>query len=122
VLFKNSDFKEKKKRKATTVTEQPIAPTLEEVLTYFELKANGRINDWRGAAQRFFDYFEAVGWRDTHNRRITRWDSRANSWISDEEERQKTKLHHANNQSDRFSERRGTEPTAKSRKGFKGTL
>lgn len=99
-------------------------PTLDEVKEYFlSHDADKRLENWEECAQRFYDYFNAVDWIDKNGRRITRWDSRANSWIIDDEKREKENI--AKNeikQQDRFSERRGTEPTAKSRKGFKGTF
>lgn len=99
-------------------------PTLDEVKEYFlSHDADKRLENWEECAQRFYDYFNAVDWIDKNGRRITRWDSRANSWIIDDEKREKENI--AKNeikQQDRFSERRGTEPTATSRKGFKGTF
>lgn len=65
-------------------------PTLEEVLEYFlSQDADKRLENWEESARRFYDNFNAVEWRDKFNRRITRWDSRANSWILDDEKRQK---------------------------------
>ena len=99
-------------------------PTLDEVKEYFlSHDADKRLENWEECAQRFYDYFNAVDWIDKNGRRVTRWDSRANSWIIDDEKREKENI--AKNeikQQDRFSERRGTEPTATSRKGFKGTF
>ena len=99
-------------------------PALEEVLQYFlSQDADKRLENWEESARRFFDNFNAVDWRDKYNRRITRWDSRANSWIIDDEKRQKERITpNETKQADKFSERRGTEPSATSRKGFKGTL
>ena len=99
-------------------------PSIDEVKEYFlSHDADKRLENWEECAQRFYDYFNAVDWIDKNGRRITRWDSRANSWIIDDEKREKENI--AKNeikQQDRFSERRGTEPTATSRKGFKGTF
>lgn len=68
----------------------PTTPTLEEVLDYFlSQDADKRLENWEESAKRFFDNFNAVDWRDKYNRRITRWDSRANSWILSDESRQK---------------------------------
>ena len=99
-------------------------PSLEEVRRYFLSRdADKRLANWEESAQQFYDNFTAVDWRDKYNRRINRWDSRANSWIFYDEKRQKEKTAtNETNQTDRFSERRGTEPNATSRKGFKGTL
>lgn len=72
------------------VTFEP--PTLDEVRRYFlSQDADKRLENWEESAQRFFDNFTAVDWRDKYNRRITRWDSRANSWIIDDEKQQKRK-------------------------------
>lgn len=69
-------------------------PTLDEVRRYFlSQDADKRLENWEESAQRFYDYFSAVDWRDKYNRRITRWDSRANSWIVDDEKQQKRKQH-----------------------------
>ena len=99
-------------------------PSIDDVKEYFlSHDADKRLENWEECAQRFYDYFNAVDWIDKNGRRITRWDSRANSWIIDDEKREKENI--AKNeikQQDRFSERRGTEPTATSRKGFKGTF
>lgn len=121
-LFAEEDRK-KKKAKAAKDPPPPF-PTLEEVLQYFlSQDADKRLENWEESARSFFDNFTAVDWRDKYNRRITRWDSRANKWILDDEQRQKERSKpNENRQSDRFSERRGTEPESKSRKGFKGTL
>lgn len=112
-------------RKSPPRTKPPFTPpTLDEVKEYFlSHDADKRLENWEECAQRFYDYFNAVDWIDKNGRRITRWDSRANSWIIDDEKREKENI--AKNeikQQDRFSERRGTEPTATSRKGFKGTF
>lgn len=99
-------------------------PSIDDVKEYFlSHDADKRLENWEECAQRFYDYFNAVEWIDKNGRRVTRWDSRANSWIIDDEKREKENI--AKNeikQQDRFSERRGTEPTATSRKGFKGTF
>lgn len=107
----------------TTTKDLPPAPTFEEVRNYFLLQdADKRLDNWEESARRFFDNFTAVDWRDKYNRRITRWDSRANSWILDDESRKQKDRQHEINQSDRLSERRGTIPGAKDRKTFNGTL
>lgn len=113
------------KRKSTPRTKPSFTPpSIDDVKEYFlSHDADKRLENWEECAQRFYDYFNAVDWIDKNGRRITRWDSRANSWIIDDEKREKENI--AKNeikQQDRFSERRGTEPTATSRKGFKGTF
>lgn len=82
---------EKKTRKRPIQSKSPPpTPTLNEVLVYFlSQDADKRLENWEESARRFFDNFNAVDWRDKFNRRITRWDSRANSWILDDETRQK---------------------------------
>jgi hypothetical protein len=119
-LFAEDEKKTRKPKAQKTPPSPP--PTIEEVTAYFERQSAGRLADWQGSAQRFFDHFSSVGWMASNNRRIERWESRANLWILDDEGRQK-QYSHATIQSDnKFSERRGTEPTAKSRKDFNGTL
>ena len=85
---------EKKTRKKPTQSKSPPpAPTLDEVLDYFlSQDADKRLENWEESARRFYDNFNAVDWRDKYNRRITRWDSRANSWILDDESRQKERI------------------------------
>lgn len=124
VLFSVEEKKAARRKPQTANATPPPPPTLEEVMQYFQSQDAGkRLENWEESARRFFDNFTAVGWRDKFNRRITRWDSRANSWILDDEQRQKEKKRpNEVRESDRFSERRGTEPEAASRKGFKGTF
>lgn len=123
-LFAEED-KRAARRKPKAVKDPPAPPpTIDEVLKYFlSQEADKRLENWEESARRFYDNFTAVDWRDKFNRRITRWDSRANSWILDDEQRQKEKKRPSEiKQTDKFSERRGTEPDTASRKGFKGTL
>ncbi len=123
-LFADEGRKAAKKKAPPKPKTDFEPPSLEEVRRYFlSQDADKRLANWEESAQRFYDNFTAVDWRDKYNRRITRWDSRANSWILDDEKRQKEKTAtNETNQTDRFSERRGTEPNATSRKGFKGTF
>ena len=73
---------------------QPSFPTLEDVKRHFlSVDAPNRIENWEQSAIRFYENFSAVGWRDKYNRLITRWDSRANSWILSDEEKQKKEKH-----------------------------
>lgn len=115
--------KQLKKPKASKDPPPPF-PTLEEVKRYFQSQdADMRLENWEESARRFFDNFNAVGWRDKFDRRIIRWDSRANNWICDEEKREKEiKSRDETKQADRFSQYGRTEPSSKSRKGFKGTF
>lgn len=91
------------RRKSKASKDPPSAPpTLEEVMQYFlSQDADKRLECWEESARRFFDNFNAVDWRDKFNRRITRWDSRANSWILDDEQRQKEKKQNERFQTDR---------------------
>lgn len=123
-LFAEED-KRAARRKPKAIKDAPAPPpTIDEVLKYFlSQEADKRLENWEESARRFYDNFTAVDWRDKFNRRITRWDSRANSWILDDEQRQKEKKRpNEIKQTDKFSERRGTEPDTASRKGFKGTF
>ncbi|MCM1454360.1 MAG: hypothetical protein NC193_07500, partial [bacterium] len=118
-----ADEEKKPRRKARAKDPPPPPPTFEEVRQYFLTHdADTRIENWEESCQRFFDNFTAVDWRDKFNRRITRWDSRANSWILDDEKRQKETKTHESKQADRLSGRRGTEPAATGRKGFNGAF
>lgn len=63
---------------------EPVYPTLEEVIAYFE----GKLPDWEQQARKFFYFFDALGWKNNNGAKIERWDSRANSWIMDEQAKQ----------------------------------
>lgn len=123
-LFAEEEKRAARKKPKASKDPPPPPPTLEEVLQYFLSRdADKRLENWEESARRFYDNFNAVDWRDKYNRRIIHWDSRANSWILDDEKRQKERITpNESEQGDKFSGRRGTEPTATSRKGFKGTL
>lgn len=123
-LFADEDKRAARRKPKASKDPPPPPPTLEEVLQYFlSQDADKRLANWEESARRFYDNFTAVDWRDKFNRRITRWDSRANSWILDDEQRQKEKDRtNETKQPDRLSEFRGTESSATSRKGFKGTF
>lgn len=112
----------KQKKQKKSKDPPPPPPTLDEVLNYFRSQdADKRLENWEESARLFYDNFTAVDWRDKFNRRITRWDSRANSWILKDEQRERRYKDEVK-QGDRLSERRGTEPSAKSRKDFNGTF
>lgn len=117
------DFgREKKTRKPKS---PPEPPTLEQVMRHFlDNNADTRLLDWESSARLFYDTFNADGWINKYGRRITNWESQANNWIfyREEEEKKQKKRIDETKQGDRFSERRGTEPDAQSRKGFKGTF
>ena len=90
-LFDDEE-KKSKKRKSPPKPRAPefVPPSLEDVRRYFlSQDADKRLENWEESAQRFYDNFTAVGWHDKYNRRITRWDSRANSWILDDEKQHK---------------------------------
>lgn len=117
------DFgKEKKSKRKSRTKEQPIPPTLEEVLEYFRTHAETRLKDWQTSGTLFFDTFNADGWVNKYGRHIQNWDSEANKWIYYQEQREKTNTTNETKQTDRFSERRGVEPSNPKRKGFKGTF
>jgi hypothetical protein len=99
----SNDFKNSVKRNGTV---NVAPPTNDEIVAYFRLNAAKRINDWQGSAQRFFDYFAAVDWRDKYNRRITSWTSRANNWIADELQ-QSLKSNYNENRQNSTDSRRG---------------
>lgn len=86
--------------------EDELPPTLEEVFRYFLSKdADKKLENWEESARRFYDNFSAVGWRDKYNRRITRWDSRANNWILDEQRERNNEInqkHHRNGIQDKL--------------------
>lgn len=63
---------------------EPVYPTLEEVIAYFEDK----LPDWEQQARKFFYFFDALGWKNSNGAKIERWDSKANSWIMDEQAKQ----------------------------------
>lgn len=123
-LFAEEEKKAGKRKPKVSKDPPSPPPTLEDVMQYFlSQDADKRLENWEESARRFFDNFNAVDWRDKFNRRIIRWDSRANSWIFDDEKRQKERITpNETKQADKLSERRGTEPNATSRKGFKGTF
>lgn len=77
-------------------------PTLDEVRRYFlSQDADKRLENWEESARRFYDNYAAVGWIDKYNRRITRWDSKANSWIIDDEKRDKERKQNEQTRTDR---------------------
>lgn len=101
-LFAEEDRRNARKKSKTPKSPPESPPTLEEVLRYFlSQDADKRLENWEESARRFFDNFTAVDWRDKFNRRITRWDSRANSWILDDEQRQKERKQNERSKTDR---------------------
>ena len=77
--------------------EEPHEPTLEEVKEYFlKVNADVRFDDWEMEAQGFYDYFRALGWKNTKGTKIIHWDSKANSWITDHELKEKERTANGN--------------------------
>ena len=88
-LIPGLEEKKSKKQKSRPKETGFSPPTLDDVLEYFSSQdAANRIENWEESARRFYDYFNAVDWKDKSGRLITRWDSRANNWILDDEKRQ----------------------------------
>lgn len=85
-------FDEPKKKKTRPCSQQETpAPTLEEVKEYFlSQSADTRLDDWEAEAEIFFNNFNATDWVDASGRKIKRWDSRANRWILEKEQRKKS--------------------------------
>lgn len=124
-LFEDEEKKSKKRKPAKPMEPSLQPPTLEEVHDYFrEVNAPERIDDWERSAQIFFDTYAENAWLNKYNRSIVKtWRNAASKWIAyREEEVLKQKTKHEIKQTDKFSERRGTEPGTTSRKGFKGTF
>ena len=93
-LFAKEEAEEKKKgrRKAKQSKDALSPPTLDEVLAYFRSHEEAdKLDNWEESARRFFDNFNAVDWYDKFKRKINRWDSRANFWISNEVKHQEVK-------------------------------
>ena len=101
-LFAEEEKKAAKKKSPPKpkITFEP--PTLDEVRRYFlNQDADKRLENWEESARRFYDNYAAVGWIDKYNRRITRWDSKANSWIIDDEKREKERKQNEQTRTDR---------------------
>ncbi len=105
------DEEEKKPKRKPKAKDPPSEfPTIDEVRRHFlSVDADKRLDDWEESCRRFFDNFTAVGWRDKFNRRIVHWDSRANSWIADDE-RQKARHQDEQPPADRQNAPRGGVP------------
>jgi hypothetical protein len=101
-LFAEEERKAAKKKSPPKpkITFEP--PTLDEVRQYFlNQDADKRLENWEESARRFYYNYAAVGWIDKYNRRITRWDSKANSWIIDDEKREKERKQNEQTRTDR---------------------
>lgn len=125
-LFEAEEKKIVKRKIATRPKQTEVPPpTIDEVKAYFiSQRANERLDDWEREAEVFFNHFTSLGWKTSSGAKISRWDSRANLWIMEHEPKKKREKSIAdeNSKADKFSERRGSESGAKSRKGFKGTF
>lgn len=126
-LFAEEEKKEAKKRKTTPKPKppEPPPPTFDEVKAYFlSQRADERLEDWEREAEIFFNHFTSLGWKTSSGAKVSRWDSRANLWIIEHEKKPTTEKPKTDEtgKGDKFSERRGSESGAKSRKGFKGTF
>lgn len=111
-LFAEEEKKAKRK-KPKSAKDPPAVPTLEDVRKYFlSQDADKRLENWEESARRFYDNFNAVGWRDKFNRLITRWDSRANSWIVDDETEQQKRKQNEKAKANQAQTDRGRAPSA----------
>ena len=79
-LFPPTPTREEKPKASGAKKLEQIIPTLEQVKEYFEDK----MPDWEAQAEKFFWFFDSLGWKNTNGTRIERWDSRANLWIFEE--------------------------------------
>lgn len=79
-LFAPAPTREEKPKASRAKKPEQIMPTLEQVKEYFE----GKMPDWEAQAEKFFWYFDSLGWKNTNGTKIERWDSRANLWIFEE--------------------------------------
>lgn len=79
-LFSHTPTREEKPKASRAKKPEQIMPTLEQVKEYFE----GKMPDWEAQAEKFFWYFDSLGWKNTNGTKIERWDSRANLWIFEE--------------------------------------
>lgn len=126
-LFAEEERKAAKKRKSSPKpkTPEPPPPTFEEVKAYFLSQgADELLDDWEHEAEIFYNHFTSLGWHTSSGAKVSRWDSRANLWILEHKKKPKTDTQTSDEtgKTDKFSERRGSESGAKSRKGFKGTF
>lgn len=66
----------------------PQPPSLAEVTAYFEAKGQ-RLMDWRIEAQKFYYHYDGLGWRNSNGAKIAHWDSMANKWIINQQEKER---------------------------------
>lgn len=101
-LFAEEEKKAAKRKSPPKPKIDFVPPTLDEVQRYFlSHDADKRLENWEESARRFYDNYTAVGWIDKFNRRITRWDSKANSWIIYDEKREKERKQNEQTRTDR---------------------
>ena len=79
-LFPPTPTREEKPKASRAKKPEQIMPTLEQVKEYFK----GKMPDWEAQAEKFFWYFDCLGWKNASWTKIERWDSRANLWIFEE--------------------------------------
>lgn len=79
-LFPPTPTREEKPKASRAKKPEQVIPTLEQVKAYFE----GKMPDWEAQAEKFFWYFDSLGWKNANGTKIERWDSRANLWIFEE--------------------------------------
>ncbi|MCF0219354.1 MAG: DUF4373 domain-containing protein [Muribaculaceae bacterium] len=112
--------KPKKKKPATPPIE---TPSIEEVKIYFlSQRADTRIEDWENEALLFFNTFEAVGWVDASRRKISHWESRANRWIIEKEQKQKQNNTNGTEETTYNDYRRGIDAGHKKQKNWGASL
>lgn len=126
-LFEQEEKKSKKSKSSQRSKKQKSPPpTLEEVKAYFlSQRANERLLDWEREAEMFYYHFSSLDWKTSSGGEIAYWDSKANLWIMEHEKSKRRSysiINETGEPTDKFSERRGTEPGNKSRKGFKGAF
>lgn len=101
-------------------------PSLDDVkMLFFSRRADKRVANWEELAETFYSHYSSLGWKTSAGAEILNWGERVNLWILKRETpagANKPITADENIKADRFSERRGTEPSAKSHKGFKGTF
>lgn len=120
-------FAEEEKKSARRKPKAEKAPpTLEQIRQHFlAVDADKRLENWEASAALFFDTFNADGWINKRGRSVverTKWESEANKWIFYREEQEKKNESNEARQVDKFDGRRGSEPAAEKRKGFKGSF
>ena len=81
-FISNEEKKENEKRKKVAAKKENVFfdfPTLNEIIVFFESN-----NSNSEAAQKFFNYYSAIGWVTKSNIPIVDWQFAAKTWISNE--------------------------------------